>query len=121
MKDAKARAYDIVMNGFEVGGGSIRITDPTIQQRMFNAIGLSQEQIQKKFGFMIEAFQYGTPPHGGIALGIDRLMMLLTHSESIRDVIAFPKDSHGYDQMMESPCEVPSESLDELYLNVKNK
>ena len=121
MKDAKARAYDIVMNGFEVGGGSIRITDPTIQQRMFNAIGLSQEQIQKKFGFMIEAFQYGTPPHGGIALGIDRLMMLLTHSESIRDVIAFPKDSHGYDQMMESPCEVPNESLDELYLNVKNK
>lgn len=118
-KDAKARAYDIVLNGYEIGGGSIRITSTEVQQRMFKALGLEKEQIQNKFGFMLDAFKYGVPPHGGIALGLDRLVMLLTGSESIRDVIAFPKNSHGNDLMMESPGEVDESSLDELHLSIK--
>ncbi len=118
-KDAKARAYDIVLNGYEIGGGSIRITSTDVQQRMFKALGLEKQQIQNKFGFMLDAFKYGVPPHGGIALGLDRLVMLLTGSESIRDVIAFPKNSHGNDLMMESPGEVDESSLDELHLSIK--
>lgn len=118
-KNAKARAYDIVLNGYEIGGGSIRITSTDVQQRMFKALGLEKEQIQNKFGFMLDAFKYGVPPHGGIALGLDRLVMLLTGSESIRDVIAFPKNSHGNDLMMESPGEVDESSLDELHLSIK--
>lgn len=113
---AKARAYDIVLNGYEIGGGSIRITSAEVQQRMFKAIGLERQEIEKKFGFMLEAFKYGVPPHGGIALGLDRLVMLLTNSESIRDVIAFPKNSHGNDLMMGSPGEVNKSSLDELHI-----
>ncbi|WEK83207.1 MAG: aspartate--tRNA ligase [Mycoplasma sp.] len=116
---AKARSYDIVLNGYEIGGGSIRIHDQDIQRRMFKSIGLTDEEINHKFGFMINAFSYGTPIHGGIALGIDRLLMLLTHSETIRDVIAFPKDSHNFDQTMESPSDVDSKALDELFLSIK--
>ena len=120
-KNAKARAYDIVLNGYEVGGGSIRISNPEIQNRMFKAIGLSDQEIKTKFGFMIAAFSYGVPPHGGIALGIDRLAMLLVNAQTIRDVIAFPKDSQNFDQMMCSPGEVAQDALDELYLNIKMK
>ncbi len=120
-KNAKARAYDIVLNGYEIGGGSIRISDTNIQSRMFKSIGLSEKEIKNKFGFMLEAFSYGVPPHGGIALGIDRLIMLLVNAQTIRDVIAFPKDSQNIDQMMSSPSEVNQESLDELFLKIKNK
>lgn len=120
-QNAKARAYDIVLNGYEIGGGSIRITDEKIQQRMFRAIGLKDEEIQKKFGFMINAFKYGTPIHGGIALGLDRFIMLLTHTDTIRDIIAFPKDSHNIDLMMDAPSSVSSEQLDELSLTINKK
>jgi aspartyl-tRNA synthetase len=121
MSTAKARAYDIVLNGFEVGGGSIRITDPKIQDRMFKAIGLSEQDVKSKFKFLIDAFKYGVPPHGGIALGIDRLLMLLTNSDSIRDIIAFPKNSHGIDLMMETPSEVDENELNPLFLTVNKK
>jgi aspartyl-tRNA synthetase len=119
MAKAKARAYDIVMNGFEIGGGSIRITDQAIQNRMFKAIGLSEQEIDHKFGFMLNAFKYGVPPHGGIALGLDRIIMLLTDSKSIRDVIAFPKNSHGIDLMMETPSAVNEKELSDLFLKIK--
>jgi aspartyl-tRNA synthetase len=121
MSSAKARAYDIVLNGFEVGGGSIRITNTEIQDRMFKAIGLSEKEIKSKFGFLLNAFKYGVPPHGGIALGLDRLLMLLTNSDSIRDVIAFPKNSHGIDLMMETPSEVDEKELDPLFLTINKK
>jgi aspartyl-tRNA synthetase len=117
---AKARAYDIVLNGYEIGGGSIRINDSDIQQRMFKAINLDQTQIRHKFGFMLDAFKYGVPPHGGIALGLDRLIMLLTDGETIRDVIAFPKNSKGVDVMMSTPNDVESTQLDELGLKTKS-
>lgn len=118
-KNAKARAYDIVLNGYEIGGGSIRISDSNIQSRMFKSIGLTDLEAKNKFSFMLEAFTYGVPPHGGIALGIDRLVMLLVNAQTIRDVIAFPKDSQNFDQMMDSPSEVNQESLDELFLKIK--
>jgi aspartyl-tRNA synthetase len=107
----KARAYDIVLNGVEIGGGSIRIHDRVVQKKVFDLLGLNKDQMQQKFGFLLEAQELGFPPHGGIALGLDRLLMLLTKSSSIRDVIAFPKTSRGYDPMMESPTPVPQEQL----------
>jgi aspartyl-tRNA synthetase len=119
--NAKARAYDIVLNGYEIGGGSIRITDPQVQNRMFKAIGLTENEINNKFGFLLKAFKYGVPPHGGIALGLDRLIMLLTNSESIRDIIAFPKNSHGIDLMMNAPAEVTNKELESLFLEIKTK
>jgi aspartyl-tRNA synthetase len=106
-----ARAYDIVLNGFELGGGSIRIIDAAVQSKVFDLLGLSKEQTQKKFGFLLEAQEYGFPPHGGIALGIDRLIMLITKSASIREVIAFPKTQKGYDPLMESPTEADEAQL----------
>ena len=114
--NAKARSYDIVLNGFEVGGGSIRISDKEIQTRMFNSLSLSEKEINDKFGFLLEAFKYGVPIHGGIALGLDRLLMLLTNSNSIKDVIAFPKNSSGSDTMLEAPAKIEQEELAELDL-----
>lgn len=120
-KNAKARAYDIVLNGYEIGGGSIRITNYELQNRMFNAIGLSQKEITNKFGYLLEAFKYGVPPHGGVALGLDRLLMILTKSETIKDVIAFPKNTRGNDLMLDAPSSSNDLNLDELFLKIVKK
>lgn len=118
---ARARAYDIVLNGYEIGGGSIRITNTEVQKRMFKAIGLTDEQAKAKFGYLLNAFEYGVPPHGGIAIGLDRLLMILTKADTIRDVIAFPKNSHGIDLMLDAPSSASAEGLDELFLQVVDK
>jgi len=114
----KALAYDLVLNGIELGGGSVRIHDPTVQARVFKAIGLSDEDANKKFGFFLEAFKYGAPPHGGLAFGLDRMVMLLNESDSIRDVIAFPKNKAAVSLMDESPSEVSAKQLKELSIDI---
>lgn len=106
LKNARANAYDIVLNGYEIGGGSIRIYDQAMQKRMFNALTLSETEINNQFGWFLNALNYGTPPHGGIALGLDRILMILTNSNSIRDVIAFPKNTSGTDPMTNAPSEI---------------
>lgn len=116
-KDCNAKAYDLVLNGCEVGGGSIRINDPVMQQNMFKALGFTEEQANERFGFLIDAFKYGAPPHGGMAYGLDRLVMLMLNKESIRDVIAFPKVQTASELMTECPSTVDKKQLDELYIS----
>ena len=110
----RAEAYDMVINGVEVGGGSIRIHDSELQQRMFRCLGFTEEQAEKQFGFLMNAFKYGAPPHGGIAFGFDRLVSMFAGLDSIRDTIAFPKNNSGRDVMLDSPSEISEEQLKEL-------
>ena len=115
----RARAYDMVLNGCEVGGGSIRITDPELQERMFRALGFTQERAREQFGFLIDAFQYGAPPHGGMAFGLDRLVMLMLGRDSIRDVIAFPKVQNASELMTGCPDTVEEKGLQELCIRIE--
>ena len=117
----RAKSYDIVLNGTELGSGSIRIHRRDIQSQVFSALGLSPEEAQTKFGFLLEALEYGAPPHGGIALGLDRLVMILAGEKSLRDVIPFPKTAKGTDLMCEAPSEVPDKNLRELNIQVRAK
>ncbi|WP_434641110.1 aspartate--tRNA ligase [Thermoanaerobacterium thermosaccharolyticum] len=114
----RAKAYDIVLNGMEIGGGSIRIHDTELQKKMFKVLGFTDEDAEARFGFLLNAFKYGAPPHGGIAYGLDRLTMILAGTDNIRDVIAFPKTQNACDLMSDSPSEVSKEQLDELHIKV---
>lgn len=115
----RANAYDLVINGVEIGGGSIRIHDRSLQQSMFKLLGFTEEEAKDQFGFLMQAFEYGAPPHGGIALGFDRLCALMGRSDSIRDYIAFPKNNAGRDVMIDSPSAISQEQLDELGLDIQ--
>ncbi|NLX64029.1 MAG: aspartate--tRNA ligase [Clostridiaceae bacterium] len=117
----RAKAYDIIINGYEVGGGSIRIHNQELQKKMFNVIGFTDEQAKERFGFLLEAFKYGTPPHGGLAFGLDRLVMLLAKTDNIRDVIAFPKVQTAADLMTNAPDYVDDKQLEELYIKTVAK
>lgn len=117
--NALAYAYDIVCNGNEIGGGSIRIHRRDVQERVFKVMGIGEEEAQEKFGFLLDAFKFGAPPHGGIAFGWDRIVSLLTKSESIRDVIAFPKSGGGYDPLTQAPAPIPDEQRAETGVDWK--
>jgi len=116
----RAKSYDIVLNGYEIGGGSIRIHDLNLQRKVFKAIGLTPEEAEKKFGFFLEALGYGTPPHGGIAMGFDRIVMLLASEESLREVIPFPKTTSALCLLTSSPSTIDEKQLDELGIKIKN-
>ncbi|MHC4626575.1 MAG: amino acid--tRNA ligase-related protein, partial [Planctomycetota bacterium] len=114
-----SQAYDIVVNGSEIGGGSVRIHDPAVQQKVFDLLNISRQQAQQRFGFFLKALEYGAPPHGGIAFGLDRIIMLLAGTENIRDVIAFPKTQRGQCLLTDAPSEVDPKQLDELNLRMQ--
>ena len=116
-----AKAYDMVLNGCEVGGGSIRINDPSVQERMFKALGFTEDEITERFGFLTDAFRYGAPPHGGMAYGLDRLVMLMLGLDSIRDVIAFPKVANSSELMSGAPARVDAKQLDDLAIAIIDK
>ena len=120
-KKARARAYDLVLNGVELGSGSIRIHRQELQERIFSLIGIDKEQQQKRFGFLLEAFQFGAPPHGGFAFGVDRLLAVLSGESSIREVIAFPKNAKAIDPMTSAPSDVDKRQLDDLGIAIKKK
>lgn len=115
----KAQAYDIVLNGYELGGGSLRIFEKEIQEKMFSLLGFTKEEAYAQFGFLLEAFEYGTPPHGGIAIGLDRLIMLLSGRTNLRDTIAFPKTASASCLLTNAPSEVSENQLTDLHLSLK--
>ena len=119
--DVKAKAYDVVLNGWEIGGGSIRIHRSDQQMRMFQRLGLSESEVDEQFGHMLEAFQYGAPPHGGIAMGIERVVALFADAQSIREVMAFPKTATGTDLLLEAPSPVEDDQLAELHIAVREE
>ncbi|MBT2694162.1 aspartate--tRNA ligase [Bacillus sp. ISL-55] len=119
--NVKAQAYDLVLNGYELGGGSLRIFERDVQEKMFSVLGFTKEQAVEQFGFLLEAFEYGTPPHGGIALGLDRMVMLLAGRTNLRDTIAFPKTASASDLLTDAPGEVSEAQLDELHLSLNVK
>jgi aspartyl-tRNA synthetase len=114
--NVRAKAYDLVLNGVELASGSIRITDPELQAKMFDMLGLSEEEAHLKFGFLLDAFQYGAPPHGGMGLGLDRLVMQMLNLKNLRDVVPFPKVQNASELMTGCPAEVPQQALRELGL-----
>ena len=117
-KHAMAKAYDVVLNGYEIGGGSIRIHNQDVQKLMFDTLGLTKKDVEERFGFFVDALKYGTPPHGGLALGLDRVVMLMTNTQNIKDVVAFPKTQSAKDTMMQAPSTVDLVQLDELGIKV---
>ena len=117
--EVRAQAYDMVLNGYELGGGSLRIYEREIQEKMFSLLGFTTEEAKAQFGFLLEAFEYGTPPHGGIALGLDRLVMLLAGRTNLRDTIAFPKTASASDILTKAPSAVSDDQLKELSLSVR--
>jgi aspartyl-tRNA synthetase len=115
----RANAYDLVINGVEIGGGSVRIHDQSVQKLMFKVLGFSEEEAEKQFGFLMDAFRYGAPPHGGIAFGFDRWVAMFGGQDSIRDFIAFPKNNSGRDIMLDSPSQISPAQIEELHLNIR--
>ena len=115
----RSRSYDLVLNGTEIGSGSIRIHDQKLQEKIFDLIGISREEAQKRFGFLLEAFTFGAPPHGGFAFGIDRLLALIAGQDSIREMIAFPKTQKAFCPLTSAPSEVGKKQLDELSLSIR--
>jgi aspartyl-tRNA synthetase len=118
MKALKADAYDLVINGSEIGGGSIRIHDRALQEKNFKLLGFTQEEAEEQFGFLLGAFDYGAPPHGGLAFGFDRICAVMRGQSSIRDFIAFPKNNQGRDMMIDAPSKIDNTQLDELNLEL---
>lgn len=120
-EDVHAKSYDLIMNGFELGSGSARIYDKETQKKMFDLIGISKEEQESRFGWFLRAFDYGFPPHCGIGLGLDRLVMILAGEKTIRDVLAFPKNAKNQDVFTDAPSSVSKKQLDDLYLEVKEE
>lgn len=115
----RARAYDVVLNGTELGSGSIRIHRQDVQSQIFRALGMNEAEARERFGFFLEALEYGTPPHGGIALGLDRIVMILAGAESLREVIPFPKTARAVDLMVDAPTPVSEKQLKELGISIR--
>jgi aspartyl-tRNA synthetase len=121
LKDCKAQAYDLVLNGVEIGGGSVRIHNPEVQEKVFHLLGLTETQVKEKFGFFVDAFKFGAPPHGGLALGLDRVVATLEGQDSIRDFIAFPKNTSASSPMDQCPSEVDPVQLLETHISLNLK